>query len=361
MKILLVTSHFPSKTGGIGGVMESIVEFSDHHVDVLSYSGEDDEKDHDAEIIQKDFSGYLGLLKMFYYLSRYSGKYDVIYFDKPDDAWTALMAKLQGKSVFAHSHGSETYIDIVRLRSYLRKLLFGLSVKTVDKFIAVSNFTKERLKLHGAQGSGVEVVHNGVDFERFNSGQELEKENFGIPEDAFLITTVSRLHKRKGHDLVIDAIKDLEDVYYLIVGTGNQRENLKSKAENLGISDRVTFTGYVESSELPNYYTTGDIFAMPSKHMEYEGGTEGFPLVFLEANAAGLPVIGSEAGGSLDAIKDGETGFLADTDPEDIRDKIVKLKEDDELRSEMEDNAVEWAREHDWPRVIKKIDDILDV
>jgi phosphatidylinositol alpha-1,6-mannosyltransferase len=337
--------------------MENIASHSGHGIDVLSYK-EGFDREFDFEVVYGDYSSYIGLLRLFWDISSLSGDYDKIYFDKPDDAWTAAIASLRGIDIVSHAHGSETYIDIVRLRSYLRKFLFRLSIEAVDDFIPVSRFTGERLKKHGAKDDEVHVVHNGVDFERFNKGKSLDRSKLDIAEDSFLIITVSRLHQRKGHDLVIEAIKDLEDVHYLIVGTGEMENELREKAKSLGVSDRVTFAGFVDAKDLPDFYATADVFAMPSKHMEKKGGTEGFPLVFLEANAAGKPVIGSNAGGSPDAIKDGETGFIADTSY-DIKRKITKLKDNEGLRKDMEKNAVEWAREHKWPKIVDKIDHIL--
>lgn len=339
--------------------MENIAEYSEHNLDLLSYD-KDSEKDFDFNVYYGGYEDYLGILKLFFDLSFKYREYDAIYFDKPSNVWTSIFARLQGKKIFSHVHGREVERKISRVRSYLREGLFDFGLRIAHRFIVVSSFTANKLVSRGAAEKKVEVVHNGVAFERFSSGREMETSESVFDKNCFSLLTVSRLDERKGHDIVMEAIKDLNNVEYIIVGTGDYEESLKEKCRALGIEDKVKFVGYLEEERLPDYYASSDLFLMPSKNIEETGNFEGFGLVFLEANAAGKAVIGSNTGGIPDAIKDGETGFLAETEPEDIRDKIMKLKEDDELRCEMEENAVEWAREHDWPKVIKKIDDILE-
>jgi phosphatidylinositol alpha-1,6-mannosyltransferase len=271
-----------------------------------------------------------------------------------------MFARIQGKNILSHVHGSEVEIEITRIRSYLREGLFDLGLRVVNKFIAVSDFTSSKLILRGAKESKVETVHNGVEFERFHNSSAINRKEIEVPEDKFLLITVSRLEPKKSQDLVMHAIKNLDDIHYLIVGTGDEREYLEEKMKELDISEKISFAGYVEDDKLPSYYKASDLYVMPSRYIKETGNVESWGISFLEANAAGKAVIGANNGGMPESIKDGETGFLAETNTDDVREKIVRLQEDDELRYEMEDNAVDWAREHDWPKVVSKIDKIIE-
>lgn len=123
-----------------------------------------------------------------------------------------------------------------------------------------------------------------------------------------VLLTVSRIDKGdryKGHDTVIAALAQLApgfpDLHYVIVGDGDDRARLERLAAERGVAPRVHFAGRVSDSELIDYYRLADVFVMPSAN-------EGFGIVFLEAAAAGLPVIGGDRDGSIDALGEGAAG-----------------------------------------------------
>ena len=127
-----------------------------------------------------------------------------------------------------------------------------------------------------------------------------------------IVLTVGRLSAReryKGHDRLIASLPAiaarLADVAYLIVGSGDDQPRLERLAHEAGVRDRVVFAGYVPDSELPDYFALAHVFVMPSTG-------EGFGIVFLEAAASGLPVIGGNRDGSVDALADGRIGRLID-------------------------------------------------
>lgn len=129
-----------------------------------------------------------------------------------------------------------------------------------------------------------------------------------------VILTVGRLaasERYKGHDRIIEALPfvlgHVPDAAYLIVGTGDDRPRLETLAAALGLAEAVRFAGEVPEAELPDHFAIADLFAMPSTG-------EGFGIVFLEAAAMGLPVIGGNGDGSRDALADGMIGRLVDPD-----------------------------------------------
>ncbi|MHC4661906.1 MAG: glycosyltransferase family 4 protein [Planctomycetota bacterium] len=206
--------------------------------------------------------------------------------------------------------------------------------------IAVSNFTKGLLVELGIEAGKVTVIPNGTDAERFSpdvDGSETRARY--APNGQKVVFTISRLVKRKGHVNLMKAIASLEgrhDMVYVIGGAGEEESNLRSLAKELGIEEKVKFAGRIPDEELPKYYAACDVFAMPNRYVAGEMNVEGFGIVFLEAGAAGRPVIGGNSGGTPDAIADGETGYLVDPDgvPE-IAEALGKLLSNPELAEKM--------------------------
>jgi glycosyltransferase involved in cell wall biosynthesis len=127
-----------------------------------------------------------------------------------------------------------------------------------------------------------------------------------------IVLTVGRLsalERYTGHDRLIAALPAIAarvpDAAYLIVGSGDDRPRLERLAHEAGVGDRVVFAGHVPDPELPDYFALAHVFAMPSTG-------EGFGIAFLEAAASGLPVIGGNCDGSVDALADGQIGRLVD-------------------------------------------------
>lgn len=153
--------------------------------------------------------------------------------------------------------------------------------------------------------------------------------------DRPVVVCVSRLVERKGQDQLIRALPELRrrvpDTALLIVGGGPFREQLEKMAAAEGVSDHVVFAGMVDDDELPAHYAAGDVFAMPCR--ERRGGfeVEAFGIVFIQAQAVGVPVVAGDIGGVADAVGEGDDagGVLVDgTDVEAVTDAITDLLSD---------------------------------
>jgi phosphatidyl-myo-inositol dimannoside synthase len=215
-------------------------------------------------------------------------------------------------------------------RRLLRRVLGEAEAVTT-----ISRFSRTQLIELGVDPGRIHLLYPGV------SAQPVEAEAAAAIRRRYhldgrqVLLTVGRLAPRKGHDRVIRALpsvlKAVPSVTYLVVGDGPERPRLQHLAASLGLADRVVFVGGVAHHEVPTFYHVSDLFLMANRELP-NGDVEGFGLVFLEANAAGLPVIGGRSGGTADAIVHGETGWLVDPDDlAGLADGITRLLQDHEL------------------------------
>lgn len=158
-----------------------------------------------------------------------------------------------------------------------------------------------------------------------------------------LIIFVGRLVIEKGIDDLLHAMairsEELADATLLVVGAGQDQSELEELRDELSLGTSVTFAGWVPPAEIPSYLAAADMFAGPSKQSA-SGWKEGLGLVFLEAMAAGTPVIATASGGITDIVHDGETGLLVtENSPKEIAAAILRLHTDPELGARLVDNG----------------------
>ena len=191
----------------------------------------------------------------------------------------------------------------------------------------------------------------------------------GLTESRPVLLTVARLVPRKGVDGVLnvlpDLIKSFPGLTYLVVGEGTEKSRLKQLAFEKGLlMNQVRFEGFVPQNRLPLYYAASDLFVLVSSTTSHD--VEGFGIVYLEAQAAGLPIVAASGGGAPDAILNKETGILVpEDDPEVLRQTIAELLEDNGKRAEMSRRARTWVRENFHPSkqaadFWKLLDEIFD-
>jgi phosphatidylinositol alpha-1,6-mannosyltransferase len=158
------------------------------------------------------------------------------------------------------------------------------------------------------------VVPNGTDPERFAPRDATQfREELGLTGRPVALS-VGRLIRRKGFDVLIDAfgrvLRRHPRAVLLIVGDGPERWRLEARARRSGVAAAVRFEGAVSAAALPRYYNLADVFAAPIKSEPPD--VEGFGLVFLEASASGVAVVGPDRGGPCEAIVHGQTGLCVD-------------------------------------------------
>ena len=180
-----------------------------------------------------------------------------------------------------------------------------------------------------------------------------------------VIVCVSRLMTRKGQDQLIQALPQVLKVVpmasLIIVGDGPYRKHLEKLTADLGLRDNVHFTGKVDQAQLANWYAAGDVFAMPCRTRVGGWDVEGLGIVFLEASATGLPVIVGNSGGAVDAVLDGETGFLVDgNNLGEIRDRLIELLANQDLAKRMGSAGRNWVtQEWTWEHSFTRLESLL--
>ncbi len=219
-----------------------------------------------------------------------------------------------------------------------------LALPKFDRVYTVSDHMKQKVLRGGTPESRVRVIRTGLGlFETASAATRARaRSELGLPPDALVVGTVSRLYREKGHRYLIDALHTLKDtcprLRLLVVGTGYMRPALERQSEALAVRDRIVFAGYLDN--LAAAMSAMDIFALPSIL------DEGLPTASLEAQAAGLPVVASDIGGTSETVIPGETGVLVR--PKDVgalSRAISALSADGARRAAMGLRARSWIRE----------------
>ncbi len=194
----------------------------------------------------------------------------------------------------------------------------------------------------------------GVDTERFKvlhpSERAKARASFGLPENARVVLSVSRLVRRKGMDVLIEASAAMRasfpDLVVAIGGDGRDRERLERIARRCGAP--VFFLGRVAEGDLAQLYGASDVFVMACRDRWGGLEQEGFGIVFLEAAACGVPQVAGRSGGAAEAVADGTTGFVVSepSDPGKVASALRRLLGDDQLRARMGESARRRAQSH---------------
>jgi phosphatidyl-myo-inositol dimannoside synthase len=204
----------------------------------------------------------------------------------------------------------------------------------------------------------------GVDvtFFRRPAGGEAVRARLGLAGRP-VVVCVSRLVRRKGQDTLIQAWPqvraEVSDAMLLLVGDGPYAAGLRRLAHRLGVSDAVLFAGSVPWPELPAFYDAADVFAMPCRTRLSGLDVEGLGIVYLEASATRLPVIGGASGGAPDAILDGESGYVV-RDAAGTAARVIELLTDPGKARAMGEKGLAWVdREWRWELAAARLTAIL--
>ena len=265
----------------------------------------------------------------------------------------AMMARAMrsagAQKVVALTHGHEVWWAKVPPFSFAIRYMG----KNIDAITYLGDYTRGEISkaLSEADASKLVQIAPGIDVDHFipTDSSNLRAE-LGLTDKSVIIS-VGRLVHRKGQDKLISALPEIKtsvpNVHLVLVGVGPHQEYLEKLALKLNVSDCVTFIGRINYAELPKYICLGDIFAMPSRSRFFGLEVEGLGIVYLEASACGLPVVGGKSGGAPDAVLVGETGVVVDgTNSSEIADACIELLNNPELCALMGANGRAWIIEN---------------
>ena len=278
----------------------------------------------------------------------------------------APLRKLGVTNIVGMTQGHETgWAMTPGTRQALRKI-----GNDTDYLTYISEYTHKKIAkaLSPDAAARMRRIVPGVDSTEFSpdnlsSGNQLRTELGWI--DRPVIVCVSRLMARKGQDELIRALPIIQqtapNASLIIVGDGPYRKDIERLVKKLGLENFVHLTGKVSQTELSKWYAAGDIFAMPCRTRMGGWDVEGLGIVFLEGSATGLPVIVGDSGGAVDAVIDGETGYLVDgTNTAEIAGRIAYLFANPDIAKKMGEAGRNWVtQEWTWDQNFKKLDGLL--
>jgi len=356
IKIVLVVPLFPPKW--LAGTEVATYNIAKH----LSRKG------HEVHVITSLDKGMTGLSREFgFYIHRlswrkvrilgtiqfwlkiflkiYEIKPDIVHIQAVANGIPGFLAKVVFKTPYiVWGRGSEVYLPWA-----FKKPISKIVLSNADAVLALTDHMKKEMQRMCSRP--ICVIPNGINVEHFRSNCD----KHSVSLNGKTIFFVGRLHPVKGVKYLIQAMSIVRNVHHAkltIIGDGEEKDELKQLVSKLGLCEYIEFKGRIENGKIPTYIAQADIFVLPSL-------SEGFPVVVLEAMAAGLPVVATGVGGLPCIIEEGVNGFLVEpANPEQIAEKIVLLLGDDELRLKMSRANLEKAKKYDWRCVVEQLEEI---
>ncbi len=371
MNILLVNHEFPPYGGGAGQATYNIVKrltLKGNTVSVLTAKYGDEKKFevvngvkiyrvlsyrksvHENSAIGVVMFIFFGFIKYAKLIRK--EKFDAVhtFFTVPSGLIAYFGKKLFGRSYIVNLRGA----DVPGYDSYKWTFFHRFSRKLVSAVWknagCVVSLSKGLANIaRNTVDMNFKVIYNGVDTDVFYPVEKICRKDKMIR-----LVSVSRIVERKGFQYLVEALSDIKtgvdlDFELTVAGVGEYLDELKSLVHQSGIGDNVKFVGYVDNKNLVKLYNSSDIFILPSL-------TESFGIVFVEAMACGLPVIGTTVGGIPEVVIDGENGILVSPrDAGSLKSVILKLARNKRLRKKMSGKNLESVRENFcWDKVAER-------
>jgi len=235
--------------------------------------------------------------------------------------------------------------DIKNQKRLLFKVFFKIIHTSPDVIMAISNFLAKRAKRLGVDEDKIFITPNGVDMSEVSDAVEKTRSR---------VVMVGRLSWEKGHNYLIKAwpevLRNIPDAKLVLVGEGDKRSEIENILRDLNIEDSVRLTGNLPHKQVLVEIKKSEIFVCPSL-------AEGLGNVFIEAQACGVPPIGTNVGGIPDIIVNGENGLLIKSEnAKAISEAIIKLLSDKNMVARFSKKGLETVQKFSWPVIMEKVD-----
>jgi len=357
---LIVTRSFPPELGGMQSLMWGLSRELSKNFMIKVFA--DYIENHKTFDEQASFSiERVGGIKL---LRKYRKAHLVNEFIKENkiegiiaDHWKSLELIKSNKKKYCLIHSKEiNHPKGSRQNERILKIL-----NNVEKVIANSDFTKNLAINYGVNENKIIVINPGVD-----PAEELDKKSLNKIESLLKVKsprliTVSRFDKRKNHEKVVMALRNLKQLYpdivYICVGYGEEEENIKKLVKELDLEAQVMFFKDISNNLKNALIAKSNIFVMPS--IIHKKSVEGFGIAYVEAAQYGIPSIGGKDGGAADAIKNNETGIICDgNNLEEIYSSIDLILKNNTY-VELGKKAKEYSTKFEWNNIINEYLKIL--
>ena len=358
---LIITKTFPPEIGGMQNLMWGLAnELSkDFMIKVFA----DYHENHKTFDEQVSFSiERVGGIKL---LRKYRKAQLVNEFIKENkvegiiaDHWKSLELLKTNKKKICLIHGKE--INHEKGTSLNKRVLEVLN--NVETIVANSEYTKNLAIKLGAQQEKIIVINPGVDQVQELDKKILDKVENLLKHKSPRLITVSRFDKRKNHEKIIMALRNLKQIYpdivYICIGYGDEEKNIRKLVAELNLQSQVMFFKDI-SKELKNsLIAKSNIFVMPS--IIYKKSVEGFGIAYIEAAQYGVPSLGGKDGGASDAIEHQKTGLICDgTELDEVYSSINSMLENNKYL-EYGKAAKENSSKFEWNKIIEEYKKILN-
>ncbi len=375
-KILCITNDFGPRAGGIETFVIGLIESLPHGSVIVYTSRQEGSEPFDkkwftefgVEVIRDRSSILLPSLRVgrtVRALVRNRGLTTVFFgAAAPLGLLSQGLRKSGVQRIVALTHGHEVWWAKVWPFSWaMRRIGNG-----VDNLTYLGNFTRTEISraLSQRAANSMRKIAPGIDTNHFAPRADAQalRAELGLSQKK-VIVSVGRLVHRKGQDTLIESMPkilvQIPDAHLLFIGEGPYKDYLVKRAAELKVSHAITFIGRIQYAELPRYICVGDIFAMPSRSRLAGLEVEGLGIVYLEASACGLAVIGGKSGGAPDAVLEGETGFAVDgTSADSVAEAAITLLGDPERARQMGARGRQWIiDEWRWEIWAKKFAELL--
>ena len=270
-------------------------------------------------------------------------------------------AKQYGIPYVLQAHGSlVTYFQKGTVKRIFDRLWGYKILKDASKVIALTKTEAEQYRSMGVSEEKIEIMPNGIDLSEFDNLPERGefRKKYSLNDDQKLILYLGRIHKTKGLDLLVKAFAELSmhlnNIELVIVGpVDGYLPSLKKLIADLGISDKVLYTGLLYGEEKLKACVDADVYVLPSAY-------ETFPVAVLEACACGTPVIITDRCGIADVI-DGQAGLVVPYDKDQLADALSHMLSDDKMRRGFGERGKLLIQEQfAWPKITAQVESIYE-